>query len=191
MNSSTPHLSERYGPVAQSLHWLTAAGLVGAFAIGLIMVEMAFSPQQLRMYSWHKWLGVSLWALVLVRLAWRWWRSPPPLPATTAPWQRHAAALTHWGLYALLILIPVSGWLMSSAKGFSTVLYGVLPLPDALARDEALGDRLADLHWVLNKTLLALIALHVAAALKHHFIDGDGLLWRMVPGRRTTGARNP
>ena len=90
-------------------------------------------------------------------------------------------------LYALLLIIPLSGWLMSSAKGFSTVVFGELPLPDLLDQNEALGDRLAVLHWWLNKTLLALVILHVAAALKHQFVDRDGLLWRMLPGRRPQG----
>lgn len=177
----------RYGAVAQIFHWLTAVGVIAGFTVGLIMVEMAFSPLQLKLYSWHKWIGVSIFALLLLRLAWRLGHPAPPLPAATPPWQRSAAHLTHWGLYGFLLLIPLSGWLMSSAKGFSTVVFGVLPLPDLLDQNEALGDRLAVLHWWLNKTLLALVLLHVAAALKHHFVDGDGLLWRMLPGRRSQG----
>jgi len=179
--------AQRYGLVAQSLHWLTAIGLVGSFVLGLIMVELSFSPLQLKMYSWHKWLGICLWLLVLVRLTWRLWHRPPPLPASTPPWQHRAAQLTHGGLYALLVLIPLSGWVMSSAQGFQTVLFGVLPVPDAVGKDEALGENLATLHFILNKTLLALILLHIAAALKHHFIDRDGLLWRMLPFRPRTG----
>lgn len=181
---STP---ERYGVVAQLLHWLTALGLIGSFTLGLIMVELSFSPLQLKMFSWHKWLGVSLWLLVLVRLAWRLGHPPPPLPPSTPLWQQRAARLTHGGLYLLLVAIPLSGWVMSSAQGFQTVLFGVLPLPDAVAKDEALGDRLATLHFVLNKTLLALILLHIGAALKHHFIDRDGLLRRMLPFHPRTG----
>lgn len=185
-NPHTPS-APRYGLVAQSLHWLTAVGLVGSFVLGLIMVELSFSPLQLKMYSWHKWLGICLWLLVLARLAWRFTHRPPPLPASTPGWQHRAAQLTHGGLYALLVLIPLTGWVMSSAQGFQTVLFGVLPLPDAIGKDEALGENLATLHFVLNKTLLALIVLHVAAALKHQFIDRDGLLWRMLPIRPRTG----
>ncbi|WP_420428910.1 cytochrome b [Algiphilus sp.] len=190
MDNPTKHSrssAARYGLVAQGLHWLTAFGLVGSFVLGFIMVELAFSPLQLKMYSWHKWLGVCIWLLVLLRLLWRWWRRPPALPASTPPWQRRAAHVTHAGLYLLLVLIPVTGWLMSSAMGFQTVVFGVVPLPDLLVKNEVLGDRLAVLHSVLNKTLLALIVLHVAAALKHQFIDRDGLLWRMLPIRPRTG----
>ena len=166
----------RYGAIAQIFHWLTAVGVVAGFTIGLIMVDMAFSPLQLKLFSWHKWIGVCVFALLLLRLAWRVGHPPPPLPASTPAWQRLAAQLTHGALYALLLLIPLSGWLMSSAKGFSTVLFGVLPLPDLLDKNEALGDRLADVHWWLNKSLLALVILHVIAALKHHFVDRDGLM---------------
>lgn len=186
-HSPNPATAARYGAVAQVFHWLTAVGVIAGFTIGLIMVEMAFSPLQLKLFSWHKWIGVSIFALLLLRLGWRLGHPAPPLPASTPPWQRHAAYLTHWALYALLLLIPLSGWVMSSAKGFSTVVFGVLPLPDLLEKNEALGDRLADLHWWLNKTLLALFILHLAAALKHQFVDRDGLMWRMLPGRRAQG----
>lgn len=189
MSQQSPHAiaSTRYGAVAQIFHWLTAVGVIAGFTIGLIMVDMAFSPLQLKLYSWHKWVGVCIFTLLFLRLGWRLWHPAPPLPASTPPWQRHAAHLTHWVLYALLLIIPLSGWLMSSAKGFSTVVFGELPLPDLLDQNEALGDRLAVLHWWLNKTLLALVILHVAAALKHQFVDRDGLLWRMLPGRRPQG----
>lgn len=180
--------SARYGLLAQLFHWLSALGVLALFVLGLIMVEMAFSPQQLKLYSWHKWIGVSLFALVVLRLLWRAWHPAPPLPATTPLWQQRLAQITHWALYGLLLLIPISGWLMSSAKGFQTVVFSVLPLPDVLAADEALGERLAAVHWWLNKTLLALVLLHAAAALKHHFIDRDGLIWRMLPARPRQGA---
>lgn len=182
-----PTPQQRYGAVAQSLHWLSAAAVIGMFVLGLVMVELSFSPLQLKMYSWHKWLGVSLFTIVFLRLLWRLWHPAPPLPATTSAWQAHAAQLAHWLLYALMLIIPLTGWLMSSAKGFSTVVFGVLPLPDLLGKNEALGNLLAEIHWWLNKTLLALVLLHVAAALKHHFIDGDGLLWRMLPAGRQQG----
>jgi cytochrome b561 len=86
-------------------------------------------------------------------------------------------------LYALMVVIPLTGWLMSSAKGFQTVWFGVLPLPDLLAKDKALGDQLAQLHWALNVGLLLLIAGHAAAALWHHVVLKDDTLRRMLPTR--------
>ena len=98
-------------------------------------------------------------------------------------WQRLAAEASHYLLYALMIAIPLSGWLMSSAKGFQTVYFGVLPIPDLLVKNEALGETLALVHKFLNFTMIATVIVHVAAALKHHFIDKDDILRRMLPAR--------
>jgi len=117
----------------------------------------------------------------MLRLLWRASHKPAPMLATIPHWQRVAANAVHVLLYALLFAIPLSGWLMSSAKGFQTVYLGLLPLPDLLAKDKVLGDALGALHQVLNIALLLLIVAHVAAALKHHFIDRDGTLARMLP----------
>jgi cytochrome b561 len=94
-----------------------------------------------------------------------------------------AAHAGHWALYALMVVIPLTGWLMSSAKGFQTVWLGVLPLPDLLAKDKALGEQLAQLHWALNVGLLLLIAGHAGAALWHHLVQKDNTLRRMLPAR--------
>ena len=100
------------------------------------------------------------------------------------PLERLAAHLGHWGLYALMLAIPLSGWLMSSAKGFQTVWFGVLPLPDLLDKDKALGNTLQTVHAVLNLGLIGLLLAHVGAALKHHFLQRDDVLTRMLPRRR-------
>ena len=180
---------DRYGWGVQGLHWVTVLGLAGAFVLGFTMVELAMSPTKLKMYSWHKWLGVCLFGLVLLRLLWRSFNRAPPLPQTVPEWQRRVATGMHVLLYLLLLAVPISGWLMSSAKGFPTVLFGLWQLPDAVARDAVLAERLEWLHFILNKSLLTLIAVHIAAALKHHFIDRDGVLARMLPLRRK--ARKP
>jgi cytochrome b561 len=99
-------------------------------------------------------------------------------------WQQHAARAVHGVLYALLIAIPLSGWLYSSASGVPTVYLGLWQLPDLVDRGKALADTLRGVHRALNWTLAALVALHVAAALKHHIVDRDGLLQRMLPRRR-------
>jgi cytochrome b561 len=177
-------MNTRYTTTAITLHWLMALGLISTFALGLYMTELPLSPDKLKLYSWHKWRGVSLFLIVLIRLGWRLTHPAPPLPDSVPPLQRLASAATHWVLYGLMVVIPVSGWLMSSAKGFQTVWFGVLPLPDLLAKDKALGDTLLSVHEILNFTLLAMVLLHVAAALKHHFFDRDVVLVRMLPGLR-------
>jgi len=179
-------MNGRYTRTAQALHWLMAVLLVGLVSLGLYMHELPLSPRKLQLYSYHKWAGVTAFLLVLARLAWRATHRPPPLPPGTSPVVRIAANAGHGLLYALMVAIPLSGWLMSSAKGFQTVWFGVLPIPDLLGKDAALGETLRAVHEYLNLTLIALVTGHVVAALKHQFIDRDGLLLRMWPGRTRT-----
>jgi cytochrome b561 len=174
-------MTQRYTRTAIALHWLVALGLIGTFALGFYMPDIPLSPTKLKLFSWHKWAGVTLFSLVLIRLAWRLTHPVPPLPAATSDVLRFTSHAMHWLLYALMIAIPISGWLMGSAKGFQTVWFGVLPLPDLLPKDPALGDRLKDVHEVLNFTLLGLVIAHTGAALKHHFIDHDDVLTRILP----------
>lgn len=183
-------MSERYTRPAQALHWLMAALLVGLVTLGLYMHELPLSPRKLQLYSYHKWAGVTAFLLVLVRLAWRAMHRPPPLPPGTSPAVRIAAGTGHALLYLLMIAIPLSGWLMSSAKGVPTVWFGVLPLPDLVGKDADLGETLRAVHEYLNLSLIVLVLGHVAVALKHHFVDRDGLLFRMWPGR-TPATGNP
>jgi cytochrome b561 len=173
-----PH---RYTLTAVRLHWLMALLLAGLFGAGLYMTGLKLSPQKLQLYSWHKWAGVTVFLLALIRLGWRIGHKPPPDPAGTPRWQVVAAHGMHHLLYLLMIAIPLSGWLMSSAKGFQTVWFGVLPLPDLLNKDKALGDLLQIVHMSLNYTLAALVLVHAAAAIKHHLIDRDEVLARMLP----------
>lgn len=171
----------RYTPTAIVLHWLMAVLLVGLFGVGLYMHDLPLSPWKLRVYSWHKWAGVTAFALVLARLAWRLGHRPPALPAAMPAWQQRAAHGLHHLLYLLMLAIPLSGWLMSSALGFQTVWFGVLPLPDLLAKDKELGEALKGVHMSLNFGLAALVVAHVGAAVKHHLIDRDDILSRMLP----------
>jgi cytochrome b561 len=133
------------------------------------------------LYSWHKWAGVTIFLFVVLRLGWRLLHRPPELPAGMPAWQRKAAEATHVLLYLLMFAVPLSGWLMSSAKGFQTVWFGVLPLPDLLRKDTELGDLLQQLHMLLNFSMAALVLAHAGAALKHHFLDRDDVLVRMLP----------
>lgn len=171
----------RYTRVAMALHWLIAAAILANFAFGTWMVELELSPQKLRYYSYHKWLGVSIFILVLARLAWRLGHRPPALPSHMPAWERTAAAVSHTLLYLLTLAVPVSGWLFSSAKGFQTVYFAVIPIPDLIAKNPPLADVLKQWHESLNFVMAALVILHVAAALKHHFKDRDDVLQRMLP----------
>ena len=103
------------------------------------------------------------------------------LPATMPRWQQWAAHAGHAALYLLMLAIPLTGWLMSSAKGFQTVYFGVLPIPDLMSKDKELGDLLRKVHEALNWTLVVTVAGHVAAAVKHHVLDHDDVLVRMAP----------
>jgi cytochrome b561 len=170
-----------YTPSAIRLHWLLAALIFVIFPLGIVVHGMAFSPLKLQLLSYHKWLGVTIFVLALVRLAWRATHTPPPLPDSLPRWQHRVSHLVHGLLYVLMLTIPVSGWLMSSAKGFQTVLFGVLPLPDLIDKNKTLAETLFALHQALNFSLLGLLAAHIGAALKHHLIDHDDILTRMLP----------
>jgi len=178
----------RYGVTAITLHWLLGAALAAMLAMGWYMTGLAFSPLRLKLYNWHKWAGVAVLALSVARLAWRCVRRPPALtPAIQAAmprWQRLAHHGTHHAMYALFLLVPLSGWAYSSATGFTVVFLGQVALPDWVPVDPALADALKTCHALAAWTLAGLVGLHVAAALKHQFIDRDGLLARMLPERR-------
>lgn len=172
-----------YHPIAIGLHWLMALLMVGLLIMGLIMKDLPLSPEKLQLYSWHKWAGVSVFVLVWLRLLWRLAHPAPAWPADMPKWQRVLAHTGHALLYVLMVVIPLSGWLMSSAKGVSTVWFGLWPIPDLIGKDKALGDTLAVVHGGLNNLLMAVLLAHVGAALKHHFIDRDDVLRRMWPGQ--------
>ena len=174
----------RYSPPAIVLHWLLALLIFVTFPLGVYMHELPLSPDKLKLYSYHKWFGITILLLASLRVMWRVTHTPPPLPDDMARWQRRASQVVHGLLYVLILAIPLSGWLMSSAKGFQTVWFGVLPLPDLIGKDKALGDLLAGVHQALNFTLLALVILHVGAALKHHFMERRPFMQRMGLGKK-------
>ena len=172
---------QRYTGVAIALHWLIAVAILGTFLLGQYMTNLQLSPAKLKLYSYHKWIGVTIFLLVLFRIAWRLAHRPPLPPASMPAWQHSAASIAHFFLYALTLAIPVSGWLMSSASGFQVVYLGVIPIPDLLAKSKDAAQQLKQLHEALNWLMVLVVAMHVAAALKHHLMDRDDVLRRMLP----------
>jgi cytochrome b561 len=172
---------ERYTRTAIGLHWLMFLLIAWGFSVGLSMVDLPLSPAKLKYYSWHKWIGVTVFLLAVTRVVWRLRHPAPPLPATMAAWQKRVSDAVHRVLYALILVIPLTGWLYSSAEGVPTVYLGLVQLPDVVPKDKSLADLLKRTHVTLNFTLLALVVVHGAAAVKHHFIDRDDVLARMLP----------
>jgi cytochrome b561 len=170
-----------YTRTAVSLHWVIALMICAAFPLGVYMHDLPLSPYKLKLFSYHKWIGVTALMLAAVRVAWRLIYRPPELPATMPRWERYAALAMHQLLYALLFAAPLSGWLASSATGFQTVWFGVIPLPDLIGKDKEFGEFLVGMHKYLDYLLLALVGAHVVAALKHHFIAHDDILIQMIP----------
>lgn len=144
------------------------------------MTGLPMSMQRLKQFNWHKWLGTTILIVSVLRLAWRLRHRPPAEPAGPV-WQRVAARWTHRCLYVLFFSVPLAGWAYSSASGFPIVLFGVLPLPDLAPVDRGLAQTLKQLHMALAFGLATVVVLHIVAALKHHFVDRDGLLIRMWP----------
>ena len=178
----------RYTLTAIALHWVLAVAILSAFGVGLYIEGLPFSPAKLKLINWHKWAGVTILFLSVLRLLWRLTHRPPALPAkidSAMPgWQRAAYHGTHHLMYLLFFAVPLLGWAYSSAKGFPIVWFGVLPLPDLVAPNPELAEAIKPLHGLAAWGLIGLVVLHVGAALKHHFIDRDGLLERMRPGRK-------
>jgi cytochrome b561 len=174
--------SVRYGSVAQFLHWAVLALLVVQVVLGKVAHELPVGFERLVMMSRHKSLGITILGIAVLRLLWRFLDRPPPPPAMPR-WQQLAASLNHWALYALLFVLPLTGWLTSSAANRPVSWWGLVQLPDFVAPDAGLKETFEETHELLVNVLFVLVAVHVAAVMKHQFIDRDGLIRRMLPGR--------
>ena len=170
----------RYTSIAIILHWVMALLILATWSIAIAVDDMPLSPTRITGLSWHKWLGVTIFFLVILRLLWRITHPVPPLKVPMPAWQEKAMQFTHICLYLLMFLIPLVGWLMSSAKGYTVNYFGLFELPDLVDKDKALGHQLKEIHEFLANGLMVLVGLHILAALKHQFIDKDGLLSRMT-----------
>jgi cytochrome b561 len=169
-----------YGIVALVFHWLVAAMIFIQIGIGWYASDLPLSMARLRWMSWHKSVGITILALILLRAAWRFTDRPPPLPDTIPTTERRLASLAHWALYALLVLTPLAGWLTASAKGLTVNWFGQVLIPNLIAKDAEFGEILRDVHQILVWTLAGLITIHILAALRHG-MRRDGILARMLP----------
>lgn len=187
MNPAHTQPATRYSATAIALHWVLGLAIVVMLGVGWYMTGLPFSPQRLKLYNWHKWAGMTVLVFSMLRLVVRLVWQPPVLPAgiqaAMPRWQQRAHHGTHHLMYALFFIVPLAGWAYSSAAGFPIVVFGLIPLPDFVPVSPALADALKPLHGLAAYTLAALVVLHVLAALKHQFIDRDGLMARMLPGR--------
>ncbi|MDP8984558.1 MAG: cytochrome b [Pseudomonadota bacterium] len=191
--------SSSYGTVARTFHWLVAGLIVVQFILAPIPEELPpgmhivppFGLDAAGVLARHKSFGMTVLLLMIVRLFWR-RRSPAPaLPVTMKPLQRRLAYLSHGVFYIVLFAMPLSGWMMVQAKGSSASWFGLWTWPTFLAQSDAAFRAFSFTHEILSRVLFFLALLHVAAALKHHFWDKDGVLVRMLPFGRSQGLASP
>jgi cytochrome b561 len=175
-----------WGGLARLFHWAMPVLFATTIPLGWYMSDLPLGAHKVRLYALHKSIGLTLLALTLLRLAWRLAERRPALPPMPR-WQARAAGATHAALYALMFAIPLSGWLYNSAAGFPLRWFGLVNLPALTASNPALKPLAHGIHATAVWVLLALVALHVAAALKHHVVDRDRTLALMVPGLRVPG----
>ena len=175
--------TERWGSISRLLHWGMALAIAGQVALGWYMTDLPRGLPKLKFYALHKSVGLTLLALALLRLGWRLVEQRPVLPPMPA-WQLRSATLTHVLLYALLFAIPLSGWLFNSAAGFPLQWFGLVNLPALTGSSTGLKETARAIHENAVTVLLVVLALHAAAAIKHHFLDRDRTLASMTPGLR-------
>ena len=180
--SSLPVSELRYTRVAVILHWMIALMIISLIVFGILMTK-EWMPQRFEIYQWHKSFGIAVLVLSVARLLWRLTHKPPALTVPMPTWQKTASHTTHGLFYVLMFAMPLLGWAMVSASPLPipTVLFGLIPLPDlpGITESDASYERFRWLHDMGARLFIALIFLHVGAALKHHFIDRDGLIGRM------------
>ena len=179
-------MTSGYACSLRLIHWLMAILIIGLLGVGLYMEDMPASPDKYALYDLHKSFGIVALVFILLRLTARFTTSiPAPLP-THQGWEGVLARLIHITLYATMILMPLSGWAMSSFGGHPVALFGV-NLPSLVAPDKELGGLMRSIHGLSANIMIGAITLHILGALKHHFIDRDATLARMLPSRKATG----
>jgi cytochrome b561 len=171
-------MSGRYSTTAIVLHWTIAVLILGLLGVGNWMTSLDVSPTKIQVYTWHKWIGITVLMLVLVRIGWRLTHAPPPLPVSLPRWQLLASRASHAALYGLMLAMPITGWLQNSAAGFPLTWFGWFKVPALMSRDKSAFEFWQGTHEWLAWCLVALIAVHVAAAIKHAMAR-DGVFSRI------------
>ena len=180
-----PKTWRRYGATAQALHWIVAGLIVTQYVLAKMAAHLPLGARKLALLAEHKSVGMTVLILAVIRLAWRLRNPPPPLPTDTHHVERLLARVAHASIYVLLFAMPLSGWLMSSAKNYSVSWFGVFTWPNLIEPDEAAFGFFRALHHQLSNLLFAIASLHILAALKHHFWNKDDVLVRMLPDFRS------
>lgn len=183
----TRNTTERWGWVSQLLHWVIVALIIVQITLAEMADELPLGVKKLGLLARHKSFGITILGLAVLRLAWRFAHPTPLMPATLKPYERALAHFTHVMLYVLLFAMPLSGWMMSSARGFPVSWFGLFQLPDLVPKNRTLYDALVTTHGTLAVVLISVVTLHVAGALNHHFRLKDDVLRRMLPFRSPTG----
>lgn len=173
--------NDQYGSVAKIFHWLMGILIIAMLAVGLYMTGLPAGPDKSQIYGIHKAVGAIILALVVIRFIWRNLNIVPLLPSTLPNIYKMLAHGAHMSLYALMIIMPMSGWIMSSAAGYPVSVFGLFNLPDLVSKDPVLREMAGFIHTICAYLLIGLLVLHIAAALKHHFIDKDNVFRRMLP----------
>ena len=173
-----------WGSLSKAFHWLIVVLIITQWAIAERAEGLPLGMAKISALAWHKSFGITILMLAVVRLVWRWMNPVPDLTAETRPWERALAKLSHLLLYGLIFALPLSGWIMSSAKNFPVSWFKLVQLPDLVAPNEQLFQQMRQLHGVLFAVLVVVALLHIAGALKHHFIDRNDVLRRMLPFTR-------
>ncbi|MCX7555691.1 cytochrome b [Xanthomonadaceae bacterium JHOS43] len=172
----------RWGWPSMTLHWGIALLILALLGLGFVMGELPRSPKYFWVYDLHKSLGLTVLALMLIRLAWRLYAGAPRPEPGMPGWQNLVAGATHWAVYALALAMPVSGWLYDSASGLRTLkFFGLVTVPKLSAPDPEIKNLSHAVHEYGAWILIVLILMHASAALYHHFIQRDRTLLRMLP----------
>ena len=175
-------LRRGYDPVAKAFHWLVVALLAAQYATKLILPYVLPKSAEDAVNAWHLSIGSTILLAMLLRLAWRLTHPPPPPPEDLPPALRLLSRANHWAFYAVLIALPLLGWIAANAYGVTVYLAGLVPLPALVSPDKAFAERVGHVHGAVALLLLALIALHVAGALYHAVVKRDGVVQRMLSG---------
>lgn len=167
-----------FGIVAILFHWLMAILIIGLLGLGLYMVELPISVEKIKLYGWHKEFGFLVLMLAILRLVWRLINITPQLALPLL--EKLAARVVHWAFYGFMFAMPITGWLLTSATGFPVSFFGLFTIPTLIAPNDAQRLFFASVHQWIAYAFIATIILHIAAALKHHFINKDDILRRMI-----------